>query len=344
MALLWFDGCDNVDSSAWAYSGQQYEFTDGASWWNCQTSYGGFTPRHGIGKFYGGTNDSPRIFSADFGNKDEVIVGFAFGFNNAFPNTQAHFAVCDGGAYQVELRFTTSREINVTRNGTQIGITATNVWNTATWHYLQVRIKIHNSAGTVEIRLDGTTVLTLTGVDTQATANAYVNRIQFRCPGNASIMVIDDIYVIDLTGSFNNTWLGEVRVRQGYAGADGDVNDFTPSAGNRWACVDEVAPSDADYVYSGTVGHKQLFSLAALTVPGPIAGAKLNYRAYKNDAGKRTLKGLWKFSGVEYRDSEKALRAGGSYFTALRETHPASGLQWALSDFENGQFGVELAG
>lgn len=342
MALLWWDGFDNVSYVSWVPSQQLWEYFDNNFMWVISSNYNGVTPRFGTGKILATRAGGDKIRSASFGNKTEVIVGFAFYITSTTITDYEHFALMDGATTQVEFRFTSSREIKVTRAGTQIGITATNVWAINTWHYLEIKVKINNATGTVDIRLDGNSILSLTGQDTQVTANAYANRFQFRALGNTPNIGIDDMYVVDLTGSQNNSWLGEIRVRQGYPGADGDVNDFTASAGNRWACVDEEVPSDTDYIYSGTVNHKQLFSLASLSLTGSIAAVRLVFRDYKSDTGFRKMKGLWKVGGTEYLDTEVVLKVTPLYWGETRELNPATSAPWIASEVTGSQFGVKV--
>jgi len=103
-----------------------------------------------------------------------------------------------------------------TSSGTLLGTTATPVVTAAAWHHIETKVTIDNSAGAVEVRVNGVPRLTLSSIDTQATANASYAQIGFANNTSASqyqrAFDMKDLVVWDTTGTENNDFLGSVSV------------------------------------------------------------------------------------------------------------------------------------
>lgn len=117
------------------------------------------------------------------------------------------------------------------------------------WFYVEMKAKCDNSAGTVEVRVNGTTVLTLTNVDTQNAAQGYYDSVRVQSAG-LSGLVFDDFYIADISGSTNNDFLGPIIVQTIRPTSDVVT---TVNAGG-YADVDEAVADDntTTVEYSGT--------------------------------------------------------------------------------------------
>src|SRR4029077_1029352 len=117
---------------------------------------------------------------------------------------------------QGELRAGTGNVIVYSRNGTTLATGATSLLN-STWYYIEWKLTVDNTAGVSEVRINGDVEINFSG-DTQATVLSSIRQFQFEgeydvFSDTGSVFSIDDIYVVDTTGSApNNSFLGDVRV------------------------------------------------------------------------------------------------------------------------------------
>lgn len=97
-------------------------------------------------------------------------------------------------------------------DGTVLGTTAGPVFVAGTWHHVECRIVRDAAAGIFELRVDGTVVLSLTGL-----ALGAVDIGQLACVGrvvsnDAAIYYVDDLIVRNTSGAFNTGFEGDLRV------------------------------------------------------------------------------------------------------------------------------------
>lgn len=145
----------------------------------------------------------------------------------------------DVGTAQVDLRLTPSGQFYFTRNGTALGSHSTSLLPTSQWHYIEVGITFNGSTGTAQLKVDAVSWLNLTGLNTSNSGNAYANQVALSSAAassslNNSDVYFDDLYVCDGTTSYNNSFLGDVRVRSLRPAANGTYTAFTGSAA-AWA-------------------------------------------------------------------------------------------------------------
>ena len=283
-------------------------------------------------------------------NYQTLIVGVAF---YLYSTTDAFdlLALMDGTSAQVNIGLSSgTRKLEVRRGGgpgtgTLLGTGSTTLMLN-TWYYIEAKVKIDPSTGTVEVRLNGNSgspEISLTGQNTRNTANSYANRLQLGYTvfgGSFPRMLWDDVYVCDTTGSPTNDFLGDVRIETKYPSGAGNSAQFTPSAGSNYQCVDETPPNDdTDYVEDGTVGHKDTYAYQDLTATaGTVYAVQICPRARKTDAGLRSIQSIARLSGTEVNSADDVLASSYQYFWDLRETKPGGGA-WTITDFNNAEFG-----
>ncbi len=131
-----------------------------------------------------------------------------------------------------------SRKLRFTRGTTiEIGVSSEDVLSANTWHYIELAVKVNPTTGTVDVKVDDVSVLSLSGVNTQGLSNyGEIGGFQFLSPAGTNSdyeenWLLDDIYILDSTGSVNNTFLGPIRVWKTSL-VDGDT-DFTIYGGGR---------------------------------------------------------------------------------------------------------------
>lgn len=153
----------------------------------------------------------------------------------------------------------------------EIGISGP-VITAETWNHIEMKVTCHATTGTVEIRVNGITVLNLTNVNTDPTGTGFLNSVNFwaRYWVNNLKQVFNsfgntvywrDFIIWDTSGTENNDWLGTCHVYSLLP--NGDVsNPWSKSdySVDGYTLIDETDPDDADYISSDYVTNLALQS------------------------------------------------------------------------------------
>ena len=201
----------------------------------------------------------------------------------------------------------------------------------------------------LEVRLDGTTVLSASGVDTQHTGNATANIVtllsNYLGTEAVGVFFLDDLYICDGQGAANADFLGDCRVDTVLPEADGGQADFSPSTGtDHYALVDEASPNDdTDYVESSTLGHAERYGFAALpALTADVYGVQLNVQAKNPGVGSRSLAGLARAGGVTATGADQALTSAYRNLTQVWEVAPDTEVAWTQAGVNGAEFGVQV--
>jgi hypothetical protein len=279
-----------------------------------------------------------------------VIIGFAANYNTNYATYPAVFAGIAGdngatghihigtgdtaGTIEVSRGFYTSRTVLFT---TPVPVN--------TWNYYELRVKVHDTTGYADLKINGATVGTFSG-DTKngGTSTNIDNIILFGSGNNTSINVYwDDFYVIDETGSAPyNTYLGDVRVQTLTPSAAGNSTQFTPSSGANYTTVDELPYSTTDYVQAGTPGNTDLYTLSDATNSNVIYGVQNNVIAKKTDAGTISVRPVIRSGGTNYNGASKFLGTDDTVVSDTRELDPNTSAAWTQSNVNALEAGFEV--
>jgi len=261
--------------------------------------------------------------------------GIASGFWFTFVDTVA-------GAAQVTLNFDyTNYAIRCYRgdySGTSLGISANNAWPADAFVFVEFHIKIHASAGIVNVRVNGNDVLNLTGQNTKNTANAWADATDFALQtsvlNGTSYAWMRDVYYCDTatdSGSLpNNTFLGDVGTRTLFATGDSSVA-WTPNSGvNNYSRVNEHAmDSDTSYNSSANPGDEDQLNFGPITNTVPlIYGLQVTIAARKDDVGSRVIKTGLKSGGTTSYGANHSVPSSYVYFTDLWVLDPNTSANW----------------
>ncbi len=304
-----------------------------------------FTGRYG-GKCLGARESFGSRFGRVFINPAEqtLIVGVAGRFES-FPSFGPVFQLNNININpNIELCIGANKVIYIRLRGTQTIDTGIFLdWNT--WYYLELKGKIHNTQGEVEVRVNGVTVFSQTGLNTAYSSSilssSYVTLI--RDVGGWSFF--DDFYICNTTGTKNNTFLGDIKVVTLFPTRDGTYNEFSVvGASNRYEAVDETTPNyDTDYVTQSGINLRQTFGFTAPSINGSIAGLRANVFARKDDAGSRFMKLLGKYNTTEVLHSTVSLLDNYKhYYSPIHEVNFATGNDWGVSELGTLEYGVKI--
>jgi hypothetical protein len=292
------------------------------------------------------STQNPNIGRSLGGNYAQLLVFFYFRISTIV-TSYTILAIEDGTTTQVQLRVNGDGTLDLLRANTQItGGTSTNTIAPGTWYHIAVKVTIADSigAGTAEVQVNGLDWLTVAaGQDTKVSSNAYANyfRIGRSAAGanNSSLLDFAHVGVIE-----NSDFIGPVRGINLRPSGAGNSTQFTPSAGSNYQCVDETPAVDTDYVYSSTVGHKDLYVLPDLSVsPNIIHTVQKNILARVDDAGTRTANAVIRSNGADYDGSAFAPALNYLYYSHFWDNDPDTAAAWTESAVNALQAGPEVA-
>ena len=124
------------------------------------------------------------------------------------------------------------------------------------WFLLEWHLKIADSGGVSEVRVNGEMVITFTG-DTKPGTEGYVAKLAID-----NLIAADDIAINDTSGLENNSWCDDGRIFPLIPSGD-DLVQWSPSSGSaNYAMVDETPPDgDTTFVYTETAGKVDKYSV-----------------------------------------------------------------------------------
>ena len=287
-----------------------------------------------------------KTFSSSYAT---LIVGFGFYYTGSPQYGKQYICAIEKASegIQIDLRIDTSTGvIHVTRNGTVLGSSLEQI-SQGQWYYIELKAYIHNSAGTVDVQLNGVSVISLTGQDTQAQASANADIVRFHQFHSKTVTYFDDIYICDDSGALNNDFLGDIQVETIMPNAVGSSSQWTPlGGGNNYLEVDEAQPDDdTSYVSDSTVGNKDTYGMGDLVVTtGTIKGIQVGLYARKDSAGTRQIAPVVRSGATEQDGASWAI--GASYGLNLQafETDPATGVAWTIAGINAMEAGVKVTG
>jgi hypothetical protein len=334
MSLLWFDGFENSTEAPIASKGEIssiiYQGTLG-------------TGRSGT---HGYDINAGWIYRVNFtNNQTNLIVGAAIKFNASANGVIAE--MYDGNEKQLIFE-KVGTEIRVTRAwGDILGTSSGGGLSVGDWRYLEIGVVISNSAGIVTIKSDETVVLSVTGADTQYTANARINAIRFTATGAGESFTIDDVYMLNSSAPAPyDDFLGNVCVDVIRPNASGTYSDFTPSSGSNYQNVDEASQDDmATYNSSSTVGHKDTYNLGSVPAPSglDIYAVKVQSIVKKDTAGTRACKLLSRSGTTDHLDDDECvLDVTFKSFCEILELNPDDSAAWEEADVNALETGIQV--
>jgi len=273
-----------------------------------------------------------------------VIWGFAW--KAVSSSDPMYISLQDTTTVQCVLRFTGG--IPYFQRGSTTIATGTQVITTSAWNYYEIKLTVHPSAGSFEVRVNGVVQMSGSGVNTRVTANNQVNQYGFSHYGGGGNHNFCDMYLCDTSGSANTDFLGDTRVEYLVPTGAGVRSQFTPSAGSNWQTVDDVA-GDTDYNSNNQPGAMDLFTMADLAGSGLVRGVQAISRAKKDDAGFRKASPVfYKASGLGgtarfYKGSQvPVLDSFSNLPLQMFNTSPDTGVAWTVDEVNALQCGYAV--
>lgn len=278
------------------------------------------------------------------GLSNTYIVGFAAKnpdsnfkvtfMNNAFAVTQ-HNIIFNSTTRAIG-------QFNGTGGATSYG--SPNAFDPTVWNYFEFKI-IAGTAGTgsVEVHINGTLYNLWSSITTINNAT-YTQFDGVRITMTSTNHKLDDFYLLNASGTLNNTFLGDIRVDVLVPTASGTYTQLTPfGVSNNYQNVDEIPANTSDYNYSDVVGTQDTYNYADLPASTlSIAAVQQQIYAAKTATGPRNVDPLVLSSGILVVGADFALSQSFTYTTQVYERDIGSGGQWTVSGFNAAEFGVRV--
>jgi len=337
MALLLVEGFEGYGTSGdpYTYMMRRYASGDHSSTWYLQTGrYAGYSFQ---------ANGNYYVQTAALTTCDTVVFGCAYRwFTSSLSSTLYLMGLYDGATQGVNCRVSNyTGEVDVYRGSTLLGSTVgANIQHQ--WVYIEIKVKCHATDGTVEVRVNGVTKLSLTGQNTKAGTHTYHDVLRFY---GSTYHYLDDIYYLDTTGASNNTFLGVQRVVGIFPNADTATEQWTPSAGSdHYALVDETKDNDdTDYVESTTSGQVDLWEYGNISGFSTVAGIQVNTTFKRTDATAYSL--ITEVVSGAATNDDTAVAATTSYVSKKRilDADPNTSSAWTQNGVNAVKCGVKIA-
>jgi len=286
--------------------------------------------------------------------RDTFVVGM--GIYSTGGKKELRFSADAGVTRHVTININADGSIDARRgttSGTLLGsATSAGVFPANAWTYVEAKVKMHDTTGTVEVRLNGSSspVLNLTGQDTKNAGTATTfDTFAFFGPSGETTR-IDDFYWCNNLGSVNNDFLGDKKVVTLMPNGDGATTQFSLSTGaSHYQLVDEKPRNTTDYVFDTVTTHIDLFDFENLPAGSQnVSAVQIELYANKSDAGTTmNFQRAARSGGTNYFGNSIALGTTFVYLTdagtnLILETDPNTSAAWATSAVDSAQFGVKL--
>jgi hypothetical protein len=249
-------------------------------------------------------------------------------------------------AAQIRFYIQTTGGIAVYRGATLLGATSGPAVTANTWSHIECKVFISDTVGTVEIRVNGTQVLSLTGIDTKNTANTTYDQIEFYLPQipltTGGYTFFKDFVLWDTSGTRNNNFMGPCFLGRYTTSADVSFN-WTPSTGTTgYNLLDETGPNDADYISAAwPAPAASTFDMPNLPADvTSVRGIVLFGRMKKSDGGDCNVQMSLVEGGTPTNGTDRAITTAETYWYDVLELNTRTGNPFTPTEFNNSTFKV----
>ena len=322
---------------------------------------------HAIGKYttFSGANDfvsarngtglrldgnSTQLLRVDFSANPTMFIGFTFRREQATTSTTDNIEFREGSTIHISVNWEAILKQILVERGTSafLGRTPIGSFQLNTDHHFEMKVFVHDTTGTIEIRIDGTEVLMLTSQDTRnGGAVGTIDNIQMGGQSGAYI-IIDNLVISDDQGGINDGFLGDVVIEARVPDGNGNYSQWDGSDGNQvdnYLQVDEGRPHDGDTTYNNAqvALEKDTYAVEDLVATsGSVLAVQAGMIARHEGAG-GTLRHMLRRSSTDQFGSAVTPGSGYTYHLELWEQDPNAGPgAWTITNVDATEFGFEL--
>jgi hypothetical protein len=202
------------------------------------------------------------------------------------------------------------------------------------WHHLQVYF-FSDDSGSIQTKIDGVSDVNYSG-DTKPGTSTSINYIR-QYQGDTTLWYSS---YWDNFAFGTGDWGGDVRFDVVYPDADDSV-EWTPSAGDNYSTVDEIPPSDADYVSAGSPALTDVYTLSDWSGSSKAPKYVIPWaRAKKDVASSRALELLVSSGGSESSGGSFSITTDYDYYYEIFDEDPSTESSWADTTIDACKVGI----
>lgn len=161
------------------------------------------------------------------------------------------------------------------------------------WRHIETKVLLDNAAGTVEVRVEGVTVLNLSGIRTTSNIGGAGTTCGMACmmspqDSGQPAFYSKDLIVWDGSGTANTNFLGSCTVYKIIPQSDASLNWATSAGSTGYNLINETTPDDdATYIQAGSPAPAAAqFNMTDLpTNVTSVKGVMTMHRSKKTDGG-----------------------------------------------------------
>lgn len=220
------------------------------------------------------------------------------------------------------------------------------------WYLLEVKVVVDASTGSILAKVNGTTIINETSINTDPGSHGIANGFQIsHFLGDSTTFdgldtYWDDIYVFNTSGTKNVDFVGDAQILTLYPDGAGNYTQWqvTGVAAN-WDAVNEVGAHDGTgtMVYSSGTGTMDTYTMQDLTIETrTVYGVQLNAMARKDQGGDRTISPMVRSSGTDSIGTATAVNATFSTIWHNWDLDPFDNADWSEARINQLECGQEL--
>lgn len=299
-------------------------------------------------RWQNGTNNAMRKVVSAADEHATMTVGFAFKPDAAFTNAQLLEFISDTSATtHIQIGTNLNNAIVVRRgDGTVLGTSAVDIIVPGIFVYIEAKVVLHDSTGSVVVRVNSAIVLNLTNIDTKNGGTKTVLEGFRLLNQTGQTSQIDDVYLTNGAGVVNVGFLGDVSVETLFPNGNGNSSQLVGSDADsvdNYLLVDETTPNTTDYVGSGTDDQKDTYAFTNLVhTVGSIRGVQTAMYAAKSDSGARSMAKVIRSGGTDFDGADKVLSTSFAAILEINENDPNTAAAWTIANVNAAEFGVKV--
>lgn len=284
---------------------------------------------------------------------------FFWGARVAIPNNSNQgggpviaFMDASGVTEQFRLQFNQAGVITAFRGGSSLGTSAAGAIPIAgaslNWCYLEVGVVLSATVGTITVKVNGTTVMALTGLNncggTGTVCGAWKAGSGANTDNITSINFMHYYFADATGGSPWNTFIGDVRVQTLLPTADNSVQFSHNGLGSNHANAALVPPvPNTDFNSDSTSGHQDSFNMGTIAASlTTVFGVNVKVLAEKSDAGARNLQTVVISGGTTSTGTSTGLQQTAQQLKTMYQTDPNTSAQWTAANVNLAKAGYKI--
>jgi len=206
------------------------------------------------------------------------------------------------------------------------------------WICYEIYVLIDNTNGRFVVKRNGSTDIDFTGDTRQGLADIGSVTLGY---DSSFAGYYDDIAINDTNGAANNSWIGQGGVIGLKPSGAGTYSEWTPSAGDNYAAVDEIPPSEADYVQASVADKRDLYAMENMPAGTWRVDAVTWWaRGVLDAAGDSYIARLMRQDGVDFVGADQGLDVTYKYVREVMANAP-DGTAWTAAKVNAIEAGVK---